>query len=142
MCHSAALALRCDPRGASLGRHFIVDQLLGWGLTDRDPGWSVLDAAELVASELLSNALMASHGEVTVDVEAHRHRVTIAVTDDSAASPHIQAFDTRSESGRGLAIVAALSERWGYSEFDGETKTVWAEFALPAGSALARGCRL
>jgi hypothetical protein len=50
----------------------------------------------------------------------------VAVTDKSTAEPVLRPLDAASESGRGLALVAALACQWG-TESLGWGKRVWAD---------------
>lgn len=60
-----------------------------------------------------------------------RHRwVICAVADPSSAPPAPREPDGLAETGRGLHIVAALSDGWGHSPPEPAGKTVWAR--IPA----------
>ena len=87
-------------------------------------------------SELCANAIVHTAsgrgGVFTVEVECPRDGVArIAVTDDGGASnPAAGPLDLMAEGGRGLAMVAACTSRWGFSEaYPG--RTVWAEACWP-----------
>jgi hypothetical protein len=87
-------------------------------------------------SELCANAITHTAsgrgGVFTVTVECPRDGVArIAVTDDGGSSvPAAGAVNLMAEGGRGLAIVAACTSRWGFSEaYPG--RTVWAEASWP-----------
>ncbi|WP_433323450.1 ATP-binding protein [Spirillospora sp. CA-294931] len=75
-------------------------------------------------------------GLVTVSVCAARGVVRTEVTDDGAGGARPTLFvppgEPFSEHGRGLLLLGALSDRWGYLE-DGLRTTVWAEFAAFGG---------
>jgi hypothetical protein len=88
-------------------------------------------------SELCANAITHTAsgcgGVFTVEVDCPRDGVArVAVTDDGGASvPAAGSLDLRmAEGGRGLAMVAACTSRWGFSEvYPG--RTVWAEACWP-----------
>jgi serine/threonine-protein kinase RsbW len=87
-------------------------------------------------SELCANAIAHTAsgrgGVFTVEVDCPRDGVArVAVTDDGAASvPAAGSLDLMAEGGRGLAMVAACTSRWGFSEaYPG--RTVWAEACWP-----------
>ena len=87
-------------------------------------------------SELCANAIAHTAsgrgGVFTVEVDCPRDGVArVAVTDDGGASlPAAGSLDLMAEGGRGLALVAACTSRWGYSEaYPG--RTVWAEACWP-----------
>src|SRR5438105_2174934 len=95
---------------------------------------SVTDVAELVVSELMTNALQASlslteNQPIVLHLLATNERLLIQVWDalPTAPTPRPHAIDA--ETGRGLEIVALLSHRWGsYPRGDG--KTVWAAIGV------------
>jgi serine/threonine-protein kinase RsbW len=87
-------------------------------------------------SELAANAIehtaSGRGGAFTVEVgRLGSGRAFVAVTDDGAASaPEVRPAGALDEGGRGLALVAACSSRWGYR--DGRRgRTVWAEVTWP-----------
>ncbi|MGH3168607.1 MAG: ATP-binding protein, partial [Trebonia sp.] len=97
-------------------------------------------------SELATNAIehtaSGRGGMFTVEVGRPREGVAfVAVADDGAATaPAVEAADDFAEGGRGLALVAAYSSRWGFR--DGERgRTVWAEVTWPVPVGELRGVR-
>jgi len=87
-------------------------------------------------SELCANAIAHTAsgrgGVFTVEVACPRDGVArIAVTDDGGPSvPAPGSLDLMAEGGRGLAMVAACTSRWGFSDaYPG--RTVWAEASWP-----------
>ncbi|MBO2449608.1 ATP-binding protein [Actinomadura barringtoniae] len=97
-----------------------------------------LDDIQLCLTEKFGNAIRHSRsgegGWVTVTLSAGSGVVRTEVTDDGGLGrPGItREVDPLTENGRGLMLLAALSERWGY-DGDGEGVTVWAEFPTPFG---------
>ncbi|MFH9294992.1 ATP-binding protein [Streptomyces sp. NPDC017520] len=59
--------------------------------------------------------------------------LTCEVSDASSTAPHMRRARILDEGGRGLLLVAQLTERWG-TRHHREGKVIWAEQALPAGS--------
>ncbi len=122
------MLLSSTPRGARLARLLAVDTLRSWGLPH--------ERASHVVAELTANA--ASHGRLPgrsfrLTLYVIRTTLRIEVTDtrgDRLPAPQIP--ETESESGRGLLLVAALSDRWGVTEERFPRKTVWAELGLSA----------
>jgi hypothetical protein len=53
------------------------------------------------------------------------------VSDASSTSPHLRRARIFDEGGRGLMLVAQLTERWG-TRYTGTGKTIWTEQPLPA----------
>ena len=92
----------------------------------------VREDAELIVSELVTNGLVHGQGGVTISLAvSERGRLSGEVVDDDhgfeAPPPRSPGPAPR---GRGLAIVAALAERWGIEE---GTTRVW--FAMPSEAA-------
>jgi anti-sigma regulatory factor (Ser/Thr protein kinase) len=92
--------------------------------------------AGLVASELVTNAVRASAGlgpaiaPVRIWLGSDTHCVLLAVADASPRSPVRLNLAPDAEGGRGLALVEALSTRWGWHPTTMATlvKVVWAEW--------------
>jgi anti-sigma regulatory factor (Ser/Thr protein kinase) len=87
-------------------------------------------------SELAANAVThtasGAGGVFTVEVlRPGAGRALVAVTDGGSRSePTVRPARDLAEGGRGLALVAALSSRWGYC-VAGQGRTVWAEATWP-----------
>ncbi|MCC3655350.1 ATP-binding protein [Streptomyces sp. S07_1.15] len=130
------LRFSSTPRGARLAR-----RLAGQWLDERGVpyGSETHDAVTLVVAELASNA--ARHGcvpgrDFRLGMAIGRGGVRVEVTDTRAERLPVPARpgerDADAESGRGLLLVAALADRWGWEpRSDGPGKTVWAECRLP-----------
>ncbi|MGC9437026.1 SpoIIE family protein phosphatase [Streptomyces sp. WG5] len=113
-----------DPAHVAATRRSVTDQLTQWGL---DEGAFV---TELVVSELVTNAIR--YGEPPIRLRLIRDSALICeVSDGSPTSPHLRRANAYDEGGRGLLLVAQLTERWG-SRQTGTGKTIWAEQRLPA----------
>ncbi|MEU9475812.1 PAS domain-containing protein [Streptomyces sp. NPDC048191] len=100
---------------------------------ERLTAWGLEEAAfvtELVVSELVTNAIR--YGEPPIQLRLIRDRALICeVSDASSTAPHLRRAHAYDEGGRGLLLVAQLTQRWG-SRQTGRGKTIWAEQALPA----------
>ena len=104
--------------------------------------WSIptplLDDAILVISELVTNAVRhagtASVLELALDQT--RERLRISLTDGCETAPRLRRVRNAAEDGRGLAILAALSDRWGTEPHHGG-KRVWWEVDLTPSYAAA-----
>lgn len=142
MCHRVTRQLDSHPGSVTAGRHFAADALASWGLTSAAAEGRARENILLVATELLSNAVKAASGPVTLAVEGHRQRVDIGVVDDSPDLPVLRPTGMDTPGGRGLRIVDALSERWGHRLLDDRSKEVWAHLAIPAHAPLAVNCML
>jgi anti-sigma regulatory factor (Ser/Thr protein kinase) len=92
--------------------------------------------AELIAAELVANAIRhtpsgEAGGEFTVSIWSKPGWARIEVADEGAGQWSPLAGDGEDEYGRGLAIVAALAERFGHDVNVGGAQTVWAEIVWP-----------
>jgi anti-sigma regulatory factor (Ser/Thr protein kinase) len=110
------------PGAPHLARRFIKDLMEKWSLSI-----DIVEAAELLTSELVTNALRATgrdYGEPgplpdervrTIEVRARATPValTVAVWDSSPEPPAPTNADDEAECGRGLFLVGALADRWG-----------------------------
>lgn len=109
----------------SEARHELRRVLSAWGLDD------LADRAELVLSELLTNALRHTvpppDSEIETRYELLSAGVRIEVHDADNTRPTVQSPSMDEEAGRGLALVDALTgARWGVSDREGVGKLLWA----------------
>ncbi|WP_171168295.1 SpoIIE family protein phosphatase [Streptomyces sp. I05A-00742] len=124
----ATWTLPADEQSASMARRLMTDQLTEWQLDD------MVFSTELVVSELVTNAYRyAGGGDVTLRL-IRGHSLICEVSDTSNTSPHLRRARSTDEGGRGLFLVAQLTERWG-TRYEREGKTVWTEQPLPPGHA-------
>jgi serine/threonine-protein kinase RsbW len=91
-----------------------------------------LDDVLVMVSELATNAVRHGGGGFDVVVTPTRGELRIEVLDASPAIPQAQWVPAGATSGRGLAIVDALSESWGVTALEGGGKAVWFEVLTPA----------
>jgi anti-sigma regulatory factor (Ser/Thr protein kinase) len=113
-------AERSAPRAA---RHWVMRALAEAGI-----GGSTNQVIELLTGELVANAVV--HGpadrSVTVRVRIDGPAIRVLVSDAGGGVPVVEHPEPTAPSGRGLALVEALSHEWGtLSRPDG--KTVWFE---------------
>lgn len=116
--------LPAKEQAASTARRLLRQVLSSWGRVQ------LLEDAGIVASELVTNAVQhaADGGHLHLDVGIDEAgRMNIAVDDGSERLPTLQEPSIDDEAGRGLLIVAQLSNRWGVEPHPGEGKRVWAE---------------
>ncbi|MEU9887066.1 ATP-binding protein [Sphaerisporangium sp. NPDC051011] len=106
-------------------------------------GWPLVDTAELIVSELATNAIRHSAtkrfgGRFHVEIQAERHRVWLGVTDEGGPdAPAMHTPGGEEEGGRGLLLVATLADSYGVRG-DEYGRTVWATLLVPvAGAASA-----
>jgi len=86
--------------------------------------------AELVVSELVTNAWKHGHGEgpITLNAQLRNGGVRLEVCGAANGEPRVET-DSDSSSGRGLLLIDGLAQAWGH-ERRGELVCVWAEIAL------------
>jgi len=128
------LELAALPSAVPCARGHVRSVAREWGLAE------LADTAELLASELVSNAIRASGRlslradlsfvpVVRITVTSDGESLVIRVWDASDDMPVRQEAGPDDDSGRGLMIIGALSADWGsYREPDGG-KTVWARIS-------------
>ena len=94
--------------------------------------WSLIEAsftAELVVSELVTNAIRYGSRPIRLRLIHDAATLIVEVSDTSHTAPHLRRAKMFDEGGRGLLLVAQLTQRWG-SRHTPEGKTIWAELAL------------
>lgn len=118
--------LPAEPRSAGEARDAVTRALI----TDVSDG--SLDALVLLTSELVTNVVAHAGTACHLGVELLADVVRVSVSDESDEPLQPRHAEPQSESGRGLALVDALSSNWGVvRRADG--KTVW--FEVPRRSA-------
>ncbi|MEU5086373.1 ATP-binding protein [Streptomyces sp. NPDC021356] len=138
--HRFAMRFSSTPRGARLARRLCGHRLDAWGLPY---GTAAHDVITLVAAELCANAVRHGHVSgrdfhVLLTASAATCTVRIEVTGTRRERlPHRAAApvpgDEPRDSGRGLILVDALADRWGWTPRadGGPGKTVWAQCTAP-----------
>ncbi|MFI5657447.1 ATP-binding protein [Streptomyces sp. NPDC051684] len=120
-------------RGARLARLLGTEQLRTWDL----PPATIERAAHVIA-ELAANAVTHARlpgRDFRLDLHVSPATLRVEVTDTrpdrlpTRTTPH--PAPAESESGRGLVLVEALTDRWGVTGGPAPRKTVWAEIDLP-----------
>ncbi|MFG3293507.1 SpoIIE family protein phosphatase [Streptomyces sp. NPDC048179] len=114
-----------EPRSVGRAREYARGQLLTW---DLEP---LVDTAELLVSELVTNALRYGEGEIRLRLLLDRTLVC-EVWDSGLVQPRRRRARDTDEGGRGLQLVGLLSAAWG-SRRTPRGKTVWFELPLPDG---------
>lgn len=116
-----AIQVRHEPSSAALVRRRISADLARYGIDAES-----IDEVVLVASELVGNAVRhTATGPLDVSWDLDHGGVTVCVTDPSPTLPVLRTPLDTEPGGRGLTIVAAVSDDWGaYTLSSG--KRVWA----------------
>ncbi|MFF3482775.1 SpoIIE family protein phosphatase [Streptomyces sp. NPDC002701] len=113
-----------DPREVHRARAAVREQLHVWGLT------SLADTAELLVSELVTNAVRHSHSR-PIDLRLVRGDTLLCeVDDDDHTLPTLLSAGPLDASGRGMRVVSTLARQWGTSRTT-SGKTVWFELTVP-----------
>ncbi|MEU8797129.1 ATP-binding protein [Spirillospora sp. NPDC048819] len=113
------------PSSVRLGRDLAEVHLNKWGLA------AMADNVALIVSELLTNAIAASRGMVTMRLLMDSETLTIEVTDASPSRPRRKRATANDIGGRGLQIIEFLAESWGDRPSPDGGKVVWARCPLP-----------
>lgn len=123
-----------DARSVRQARDFTITTVQRWGTAERHA-----DIATVV-SELVTNA--ARHGRPDSGEPAPRWPIRLglvrpgpcvlcAVADLSNEPPAPKELGYLAETGRGLQVIDALSDQWGFTAPSGGGKVVWALFSTP-----------
>jgi anti-sigma regulatory factor (Ser/Thr protein kinase) len=131
----ATLELVPSLRAPRLARAFVADTLTKWAVGAEDG-----EAAQLVVSELVTNAVIHAPQSATITLQLimTADALRILVSDRNPDEPdRLHPEPGLAESGRGVPLVNALSNRWGIQPNGPDGKTVWCE--LTARSAARKG---
>ncbi|HET9167901.1 MAG TPA: SpoIIE family protein phosphatase [Actinospica sp.] len=115
----ATWSVPSEPSGVSLIRKNVAQRLSEWGLAD------LAYPAELIASELVTNAIRYADDPITLRLLYDRSLIC-EVSDASSTAPHLRRARDWDEGGRGLMLVAQMAHRWG-TRHTLAGKTIWAE---------------
>jgi CheY-like chemotaxis protein len=91
-------------------------------------GSDVLDTVQLLVSELVTNAVVHARSAPTVAIHLFDDHVHVEVLDDRNDEARRRDADSDAESGRGMALVDALAQRWGSLTVE-HGKIVWFDVA-------------
>jgi anti-anti-sigma regulatory factor/anti-sigma regulatory factor (Ser/Thr protein kinase) len=130
----ARYSLSAGPEAVTEARAAVRELCGERGLT------GVVDAAEVVTSELVSNAVVHARAPYLFAIRVGGSYLHLSVRDGSAAVPvRIGEAGSRSNGGGfGLMLVEALTVAWGVSAGD-DGKVVWATLSLRPASRPGRG---
>ena len=114
-----SVLLPAEPRSARDARRFVSDLLEASG----HPEWR--DAAELAVSEIVTNGVLHAHTPLTLTVLIEPDQLRIDVLDHNPALPSPRRYDQQATTGRGMALVAAITTSHGVTSRGPEGKVVW-----------------
>ncbi len=112
------LTLPPDPSSASIARRLLRELLVECGRGD----W--LDSAELALSELVTNVVLHAHTPMVLRATCGSE-LRVEVADGSSAWPAQREYGEQATTGRGMGLVAAVTQDHGTSSTPGGGKTVW-----------------
>ncbi|MFJ7336363.1 SpoIIE family protein phosphatase [Streptomyces sp. NPDC101116] len=120
----ATWALDFQAESARRARTLTGERLAHWQLHE------LAFSAELIVSELVTNAIRHAQGPVRLRLIRTDNRLVCSVSDCSNTSPHMRRAGAVEEGGRGLFLVAQFALRWG-TRYTHEGKIIWAELPIP-----------
>jgi anti-sigma regulatory factor (Ser/Thr protein kinase) len=144
---TSGLTLAAVPTAAGVARFFVRQRLSQWGLN------RLIDDAELVLSELVTNAVIATGTTnpqpkwseldnlaiITVRLVVTADSLVIEVWDRDPKPPTPKQAKRDDENGRGLAIVTAFCRRWNYFYPESGGKAIWGELVIPSYDLMPSG---
>ncbi|GHG72523.1 ATP-binding protein [Streptomyces griseocarneus] len=129
------LELPHDPRSPGVARLALRAVLDSHGMSE------IAETAELLASELVTNAYVHTEGPCSLRLRGREgERVRVTVWDTSPVVPSERAAGPDSEAGRGLMLVREWADDWGNSTSHHDGKSLWFELMCPGRSAACGEC--
>lgn len=119
----AELMLDMVPTAATRARSFLRERRCL--VHDR----RALDDALLLATEIVTNAVLHGAAPLSITVECDEKYLEIRVRDGSAARPQQRRPTSEDENGRGLLLLSSVADEWGVDPLSSGGKDVW--FRLP-----------
>jgi serine phosphatase RsbU (regulator of sigma subunit) len=119
----ATWSLPENPQAAGAARQYVRETLAAWDLDD------LTATTEMLASELVANVVRHAGGPARLRLLRSRS-LFCEVFDGSLTTPRIRRTSWTDEGGRGLQLIAALSDRWG-TRYMPTGKCIWTEQSLP-----------
>ncbi|WP_435228316.1 ATP-binding protein [Streptomyces sp. Tue6028] len=121
----ASWPLQRDPTSVRRARKLVLAQLEAWSLTEP------ADTAELLVSEVVTNALCHTRGPLRLNLQVRGSRLRCEVEDTDPAGPVRRFVDVDDEGGRGIELLDLLTDAWGTSD-TATGKTMWFELRTHA----------
>jgi signal transduction histidine kinase len=116
----ASWPLTRELTSARRARRLVTAQLGDWSLE------GLADTAELLVSELVTNALRHTRGPLRLNLCVRGSRLRCEVEDTDPAGPVRRVVDADAEGGRGTELLDLLAEAWGSTRMP-TGKTMWFE---------------
>jgi anti-sigma regulatory factor (Ser/Thr protein kinase) len=122
LVHEVSRTFAADLRSVGDARKFLREVMAQWETDDYD-----MTAAQ-VLTELATNAALHARSDYTVHLRLDPESLLVEVTDSSPAWPQQRHYGRDATTGRGIAMVEALSTVWGV-QASPTGKTVWCRVA-------------
>ncbi|MFJ9562762.1 ATP-binding protein [Streptomyces fuscichromogenes] len=123
--HEVFAWLPSHPTAVPHARSFTAAALEDWGLAE------LTFTTQLIVSELVTNAITHARSSAGLYLRTCGSRLLrCEVSDSSHTAPQLRAPEYDDLSGRGLHLVSALANRWGYL-LTSTGKTIWVEQLTP-----------
>jgi anti-sigma regulatory factor (Ser/Thr protein kinase) len=123
IAREALVHLTPDASSLREGRRFVAETLRDWQFDE-----ARIEPVQLVANELMANAIVHAHSAPVLSLEEAGPDLTLRVADTSPNAPVRRADATKESGGRGLLMVEALADKWGF-DANSSGKVVWVTFA-------------
>jgi anti-anti-sigma regulatory factor/anti-sigma regulatory factor (Ser/Thr protein kinase) len=125
------------PAAPAAARRFVRETCQAWRvLLDEDDDAAarasaaeLVDRAELIASELVTNALVHTRTDIRLRLALRDERLHLGVHDGGRRLLRLVGGDPQAEAGRGLLLVERLSRAWGVHRPPEGGKVVWCVLA-------------
>ena len=114
---SNRLELQADPTAVAQARAWLGTCLEGWSADG-------VTTVQLLASELVTNAILHTDASVAVSLTRAGSRATVEVADPSPSNLVVKTYGREASTGRGLRLVEAFADSWGVRRSD-TYKAVW-----------------
>ncbi|MCX5400707.1 SpoIIE family protein phosphatase [Streptomyces sp. NBC_00102] len=124
--HTAQWSIPARPELVASIRSAVSRRLNDWGLDDL-----TVMASELVVSELVTNSVRYAGGPLDVRLIRTDDTLVCEVRDPASTQPRLRRARTTDEGGRGLFLVAQMTDRWG-CRYGDDGKTIWTEQPIAA----------
>lgn len=124
-----SILLPGERQSVAVGRHWVVRTAAARGAVGMTN-----QVLELLSSELLANAVLHGPSQTGIGLQlvVTGEVARVSVSDGEETSPVVLRTDPSALTGRGMAIVEAMSSRWGVEVHEDGGKTVWFELDLDA----------
>lgn len=111
--------LEPTPASASAARRLVREALDDCGHS------SWLEAAELAISEIVTNGVLHAHTTLRVTVRCSADELRVEIRDGNPMLPSQRQYGEQATTGRGMALVAAVTSSHGVTELGAAGKAVW-----------------